>query len=295
MRIGIIIFYKNTHGNKKTGIWGEEIVSYDIAEGLRNQGVDCDIYAMEDEFTRKPLDVAIYLTDFVPKEFLYSIAKKNILWIQGFNYDYNGKIIDLDEIYKKNKDNYNIIMTASKVLADKYKLPFIVPPVNMKKFHHVEARQKYDVAWVGNLIKPPEVTKKFLSPFRHFNYYLAGGDFGKVSHDEFLKNVSESKINLHFGFEESVTWDMVTGRPFYLSACKAFTLMDKVPFFMEHFSDAMEFTNGGDGEKTKIEFYLEHDKPRKEMAEKAYHIVRKNFTSDIIAKKIKEEVLCTLY
>lgn len=296
MKIGFIVYYKNTHNHKTQGVWGEEIIANALIKALKGLRIDCDVYTADELFSGEPLDIAIYLSDFIPKMFIKEIGRKNVLWIQGFNYGLNGKIRDLDEVYQTNKDKYDLIITASRVLATQYDIPFIFPGVDMEVYKPESNGFNFDMSYIGNLIKPKKLTHRYLSAMSDFNYFLAGGDFGKISHEKWLKVVSGSKINLHFGFEESIKWDMVTGRPFFISACNGFTLMDEVPFFMEEFKNAMGFTNGYNI-KEQITYWLDlkNEKERVIFACRAYEIVKEKFNSESIGRNFFKEVLCTLF
>lgn len=300
MKIGFIVHFKNTHQHKTQGVWGEDIVANALIKPLNRLKIDCEVYERDELTSGNPLDIAIYLSDFVPQMYFKEISRKNVLWIQGFNYGENGEIKDLDKVYQENKNKYDLIITASRVLADKYNIPFIIPGVDLEmylpypKLGHINGN--WDISYIGNLIKPKELTIRYLSAMSDFNYYLAGGDFGKIPHEEWLKVVSNSRVNLHFGFNESIKWDMVTGRPLFISACNGFTLMDKVPFFMENFKNAMGFTTGHDI-KEQLIYWVDEKNAKKRMgfACRASEIVKERFSSEIVGKKFYKEVLCTLF
>lgn len=272
MKIGFLVVRKNTYADNKTGVWGDEIVSRAMCEYLRSKGHDAFLYVREEAKEAK-LDVCVYTThQIVPPIVVPKLAKRNILWIQGFTYD-GGNVISLDTIYEWCKPYYEIV-TSSRVLANKYNVPFIIPYTGFEAYRKTESRYSFDVSFIGNIIKPFETNTQYIRPLRNFEYGIYGGDFGKIGHEEALKVISGSKINLHYGFKESIEWDMVTGRPLFLSLCEAFTMMDKVPWFMDTFKDTIAFTDGGDDEEAKIRYYLENTEEREKMAKRAHEIVR---------------------
>ena len=286
-KIGFILKFTNTYENKHMGVWGDEIVSLALCKALNKRDIIAEVCSLSDVEGKVPYDIAIHTSDIASSSALYRTGKRNFLWIQGFQYD-NGKIESLDAVYDRTKNKYDKILTASKVLADKYNIPLLKPSVDLDLYHHVESPDNHEVSFIGNLIKPPEVDKKYIAPLGNFNYELYGGDLGKISHERGLEVMCGSKINLHFGFKETIEWDMIPVRPLHISACKAFTLSDEVPYMMEIYKDAIGFTKGGDDEIDKIKYYLEHEAERCIMANRAYEITKSMFSSDLIADKILE-------
>lgn len=282
--IAFIVLVKNSFNKKETGVWGDELVANAMVRGLRILGEEARVLQFDEDIR---CDIAIWMSDVIPKEFMKH--KKNYLWIQGFKYDGFSNIIPLDTYYDSKKDKYDKVFTASRKLANDKNIPFITPCVDFDYFHKVpQDRYKYEITFIGNIIKPGPVLYRYLSPMQDFKYGLFGGDFGKISHLQSLSVMAGSDINLHFGFEEAIEWDMVTGRPFHISACEQFTLSDKLPYFTEVYKDAIAFTDGGDDEKCVIAEYLKQPEKRKEMAKKAYEVTKENFECTKVAKKLLE-------
>lgn len=285
MKIGFSVFFKDSYKNKTTGVWGDEIVSRSLCRQLKSEGYDANLYIKE-ELQERPVDILIHTTYqvFHPHTLL-KVARFNILWIQGCTLE-RYCVIPLDRIYEMCKPYFNLIITSSRVLAKQKNIPFILPITGNEDYRKVQSDYDYEVSFIGNIIKPVETNIRYLNPLKHFEYAVFGGDFGKVSHEEALKVISGSKVNLHFGFKECIDWDLVTGRPFFQSMCEAFTLMDKVPYFMEIFKDSMAFTDGGDEEKELIRFYIENTEKRKKMAKESFDTVQ-SLAKDNLLKIIK--------
>ena len=281
MNVSFPLMHQNTHTNKTTGVWGEEIVADACVKMLSKAGINSytsNIRKLEENapFTSlSRIHVAIYMShETVSPWRLKRISDKSILWIQGFSYDSNMNIIPLDEIYNCFKEHYDLVITSSRVLAEKYDIPFVVPPLDTEKYYPVKTAKHTDCSFIGNIIKPFDTNKRYLRPFKDFKYQILGGDMGKISHDKWLKVVCGSKINLHYGFKEGIKWDMVTGRPLFVSACKSFLMCDKIPYFMEKFKEAFVFTDGGEDEVEKIKYYLENEEEREKKSLLAYEILR---------------------
>jgi hypothetical protein len=284
MKLAFVLLCTDTYKAKDTGVWGDEILSKGYASLTGGEPVSINNLAEGG----KRYDVAIHTTRIVDPNHLKKVADKNILWIQGFTYrDGTDDIIPLDEVYEQAKNIYDLVITSSRKLAKMYSIPFILPYTGLEGYEHVITDNFYDVSFIGNLIKPPETVRKYIAPLSDFNYGLFGGDFGKVSHEDALKIICGSSINLSFGFEDAIEWDMVTARPFYHCNCEAFTLMDKVPYFMETFGDSMAFTDGGDHERGQIKYYLENKAMRKEKRQRAAKIVKSIQPTNLL-KIIKE-------
>lgn len=286
MRIVFPLIFTNTHSDKNTGVWGEEVVALACAKILRRAGHEVDILQFDD--IKIKYDIAIFMNYTTIRLWkLKDYAYKNIFWIQGFNYD-GDRVLSLDNVYLLLKDKFDVIISASRKLAEKYNIPFVFPPVDFEEYYPVEKTEGKDVVFIGNIIKPFDTNVKYLRPLCNFNYGLFGGDFGKICHRDWLQVVCSAKINIHFGFAEGLEWDMVTGRPLFVAASKGFLICDKIPWFMEVFKDAFVFTEGGEDLKEKISYYLVHEDERNEKVLKAYEIVKNlnfNRLSEIIGGK----------
>ena len=285
MKIGFSVFFKDSYTNKTTGVWGDEIVSKSLCRQLQLSGYDADLYIKE-ELEKNPVDILIHTTYQVIHPYkVKKVANYNILWIQGITLEKNGAI-PLDTIYEMCKPYYDLIITSSRVLAKQKNIPFILPVTGNEDYVKVDSSYDLDVSFIGNIIKPYCTNVQYLQPLNSYKYGLFGGDLGKVSHRTALEIISGSKINLHYGFKECQDWNLVTGRPFFHSMCESFTLMDKVPYFMEIFGNSMSFTEGGEDEVNLIKYYLENEEKRKKMAKESFDIV-KSIEKDNLLKIIK--------
>lgn len=275
-KIGFILWRLNTQNNKETGVWGEEIICNALVKSLNKLGHTAKTYRPD---TVEPLDVAVYTCYDMPV--IPEVAKKNYLWIQGFNYGIDGNIFPLDTLYDLVKDRYDKVFTASTVLAKMRNISFLPPCVDFDYYHPVKFDPCYahDISFIGNMIKPTEVNQKYLGMLSGYNYGLYGGDYGKIDHETALKVICSSNINLHYGFEEGIKWDMVTGRPLFHSACKAFTLSDKLPYFETVFGEAMGFLRD-------VDYWLKIPILLMDCANRAYYIAKEKFSNEIIVKEL---------
>jgi len=292
MRIAFIVPFTNTYNLSHTGVWGDCILVEAIAKSLNKKGIQSGVHSVPDFKTEKPYDIAIHTNDLVHTMEFSNIAKKHYLWIQGIKAgivtDGLADLLDPEQIYEGAKHRYEKVFTLSKTLAERKNIPFVPCGVDMESYHPIEREKRYEITFLGNLIKPQRLNEQYMRPMGRFDYYLAGGVFGKVSHERGIEIVAQSEINLHFGYPHTLPWNMVIGRPLQNSACRGFTMMDEVPYMMEVYKDAMAFTKGGEDEIEKIHYYLSHQKEREDMAHRAYEITKQRFDSNIVAEKILE-------
>lgn len=285
LRVAFPVFYNDSYENKKTGVWGDEIAMRSCAKVLQDNGYEAGLYTREQVKNTKA-DICIYSNyQLIHPLVVKKIAPCNILWIQGFTYD-NGRIIPLDYVYDQIKGYYDLVITSSRTLAKQFDIPFVLPFNGNEDFRKVETRDDFDVSFIGNILKPIDTNVQYLRPLTDYRYGIFGGDFGKVGHERALEVISGSKVNLSYGFKECEYWDMVIARPFYHSLCEAFTMMDRVPWYMETFGKSICFTEGGDDEKEKLKYYLENEEMRKSMAKEAFEIA-KSIKNDNLLKIIK--------
>lgn len=278
MKVVFPVFVKHSMTNPREGVWGEELIANRYRDILRREGIECDVEGVE-HMEGRHWDVAIYSSyNLVHPMLLKNYADKNILWFQGFNYR-DGAVLSLDDLYGACKPYYDLLITSARTQSQKYGIPFVIPAIDFDRYNLPSKSMGYDyfpvcdVSFIGNIIKPWDTNFQYLAPMEGFDYRLHGGDFGKLDHEEWQNMVWGSKVNLHYGFQEGIEWDMVTGSPLFLAASGAFCMSDKIPWFMETFKDAMAFTDGGDDEKHQLEYYLEAEDVRRKMAARAYDIV----------------------
>jgi len=289
LKYGFILPFTGTGTRTDTGVWGDEILAKACISYMLKQGLYVDTYELGDFKTEEPVDVAIHMTDMVHQSMFPKIARKHILWIQGVKTD-KRDILHPGTIFEQNKGKYDKIITLSRRLADEQKIPFVPACVDMDVFHPVEAEKVYDISFIGNMIKPQELNKRYLTPMGNYKYGLFGGDMGKISHERALEVIAQSRINLHFGFRETIDWDMALGRPIQISACGGFTLMDTVPYFIELYGSSMRYTEGGADEVEAIAAILA-DKALQEKADLARVITKNNLSNDVVGKKLMEAIV----
>jgi len=264
-----------------------------------------ELYA-PDYLPNEKLDFMIHINDNPPlKEF----AEKNILYLQGSYHPGS------DRVFRKlKKNNYDGYAFVSNKLFNIHKsrggegifLPF---GVNLNFFYPREKdpNLEFEVAYIGNNIKGEYRTNKYLLPAADFNFGLFGNwnfskkqklkyalmiwkpfpayydkfreiSRGKIPQDKVPFLYSSSKINLNCTAQDSVEWDLITGRICEILACRGFAISDRTPIAEELLKGGIVFTDGGEDLKSKIKYYLKNESEREKIANIGYNHIIKNFS-----------------
>ncbi|MDD5109206.1 MAG: glycosyltransferase [Candidatus Omnitrophica bacterium] len=273
----------------------------------------CELF---NKYPEVKLDILVYLNKEKPD---LKKAKKHVVFFQNAYPEGNDNA--LKEFQSYNFDGY---MFASKKLLDYHQqlgyegiyLPFATDPDFFKPVLSQD-KYKFEVAYVGNNIKGPERTIKYIYPAFNFNFGLFGNwglktfkgwplprmifrphSLGQISMDELLILYSSAKIILNCSIQQHADWDTVIGRIYDVMACNGFLISDPIPSAKNKFGDIIEFSQGGRDLVNKIKYYLKHEDERLERAQKGRDLILK---SESYAFRVKDmliyfkELLCTSY
>ncbi len=304
MNIGLYIKWQKGSLERCGNVLGDELYGESICDALlRDPRVnECRLYAPNFS-PQKKLDVMVYLNDSPPND---RWAHKHVIYMQNA-YGVGSDIL-LREFQRERYDGYTFI---SYKLLDLHKnagyngiyLPFGVDTTLFYPRTH-DRRHTFDIAYVGNDIKGVERTCKYILPAVRYNFGLFGNweikpfyrrrfwrnwrktpEYkkvlnglcrGKIPQQDVPILYSSSKINLNCTAQDCVDWDVITLRVLEVLACKGFLITDKVRTAEKLMKNCMVFTNGGEDLTDKINYYLRHDKLRREIANEGYDYVTKH-------------------
>lgn len=167
---------------------------------------------------------------------------------------------------------------------------FDVLGADIVKFRPLNLKKKYDVVFVGTPKGDRLRYMRFLLK-KNVNFKLAGAGWddypefkenymGKLSDEEFVKFINESKINLCFS-QNFFAVPHVLERSMAVNACKSFALTEYVDGYFPKFTEGVDFVTfkNEDEMYNKIQYYLKNEKERENIAQKAYKKVTKKFSN----------------
>jgi spore maturation protein CgeB len=178
MRIGLFLEYKTgTVSNKKgENVLGEEVLALGLCKELEKlvEVESAEVYA-PNYLPKEKLDVMIYMNYITPIR--EELADTNLCYIQN-TYRFQGTKI----IYKTALSNgYTKFLVFSKKIQKDlqkmgYKAYFFPFCINTDTYRPIEYDKNfdYDVAFVGNDIKGPKRTTRYLLPAVKFDFGLFG-------------------------------------------------------------------------------------------------------------------------
>lgn len=160
--------------------------------------------------------------------------------------------------------------------------------IDTEHFKPLNLKKKYDVSFIGAPIGPRIELIRFLIKNgikvniwgKNWLGYPEFKDYyrGTLDDGEYLKIISESKINL------SPSKNMhgephFKGRVFEFGACKSFCLVDYFSGYLRFLEENKEivFVKDNNDLLKKIKYYLKHEKEREEIASRAYNKIVKNY------------------
>lgn len=174
---------------------------------------------------------------------------------------------------------------------DKAGIPwFDVLGADIEKFRPLNLKKKYEVVFVGT---PKGDRLKYMRYLlkKNVNFTLAGAGWddypefkdhyiGKLSDEEFVKFINESKISLCFS-QNFFAVPHVLERSMAVNACKSFALTEYVEGYFPKFTEGVDFVTFKNEEEMyeKIKYYLSHEKERENIAQKAYAKVTDKFSN----------------
>jgi len=170
-----------------------------------------------------------------------------------------------------NKDFY-VKMGARNVVT----VPWACDP----DFHRkLDVGKKYDVSFIGTAYPERRRIIRKLEKIDVFGDYWHG--FAKRRHnpvygEEYVKVINESMINLNLQAKISVAADAPTMRTFEIAGCGGFQISDYMPSLGRYFPMMPTFTDV-EGLRDEIEYYLDDEEDRYEIAMKCMEICRDSF------------------
>ena len=246
------------------------------------------------------LDVMVYMNDTEP---FFELAEKHVLYLQ------NGYPEGMDKVLMRLRDTgfdgfafiSNRLMTVQK--RQGYGGIYLPFGVDIDEFYPrmKVAEYDYEVAYAGNNIKGLERAVKYIYPavYHHFGLFgkwqsgpslyqqiLAKQCRGMIARENLPYLYSSAKINLNFTAEDQVNWEAMTDRPFQIMACKGLVMTDYVPESERELAQCLVVTKGEKDLSQKLDYYLTHDKERKEIAERGYQYVLTHATIQARARTL---------
>jgi spore maturation protein CgeB len=316
VKVGISLKWPLNSLNRPGNVVGDELYARSIATALEcTQRVSkCYLTAPGTPLPQK-VDVIMHFNDTDPDSHW---ARKHVLYLQnGYG---AGSEKALAEFRKKGFDGYAFI--SNRLLQLHWDaghtgiwVPFGVD-TNFFRAMPCEAALAHQVAYVGNDIKGVERTNRYIRPALKFDFGLYGNwqapswrkvvrdlmwlklqpayrrEFatisrGKIPQENVPALYSSAAINLNCTLEDCVRWDVVTLRAFEVMACGGFLITDEVPSLRSVCGEAVVITSGFDDLENKIEYYLSHERERKEIARMGPEVA-KNYSIDSMAHRLTD-------
>lgn len=313
MKIGLYVQWPlGSIDRQKGNVLGDELFGRSLAKSLSEiKGVQAELFA-PNHLPAEKLDYMIYLNDNKPHD---DWAKKRILYLQnGFGEEASDL---LSRVRQHGYDGY--IFFSQKLLKmhieDGYEGIFLPFGVDLKSFYprEIEDEYKFEVSYVGNDIKGPERSIKYLYPAAKFNFGLYGNwtrprsrfriwknwaprepyqvafekiSKGKIPQEKVPVLYSSSAISLNCTIQSCVDWDVITLRTFEVLACKGFLISDLVPSAEKALKDSVVFTTGGADLEEKIRYYLDKPNLRRDISQNGYERVIKEASIEARSKDL---------
>jgi len=310
MKVGLYIKWSRRPLSFEGNVLGDRLYAESLSRSLRKilHVSEVEIFS-PDYLPNKKIDVMVYLNDTKP---ISKWAKKHVLYLQnGYNRDASELIKEFQAI---GYDGYVFFSLKMLEIHESlgYQGIFLPFGVDLELFYPRQPDKKYtyDLAYIGNDIKGAERTKAYLLPAVKYNFGLFGNwkpqyrlrfwrnwrrsDYGKVlekisqgkiPQEDVSILYSTAKVNLNCTLQCCVDWDVISLRTYEVLACKGFLISDIVPIAQKTMEDCMVFTKGGDDLIAKIDYYLTHEKERKEIAQNGYEYVTKKASIDLRARE----------
>lgn len=152
---------------------------------------------------------------------------------------------------------------------------------NPKHYKPLDLPKKYDVTFIGQKYGDRgTLIDKLCSVGINAKAFGRGfTDDKPLEFHDYLRIVSQSKININTSECSSKQGTQMKARSFEIPCCKGFLLNEKY-YELDKFFTPKEMVqwNGFDDLVGKIRYFLSHDKERKEIAERAYKRILKEHT-----------------
>ena len=205
-------------------------------------------------------------------------------WVWDFmqNEDWHMKMVKACDLYLSN-DIYNGTYEGTNL----YYFPFDVSDCNIDKV--IGQEKKYRVSFFGTWLGQgdriewlTEINKEI--PITVFSWnHEEGAKHGFEAYpavwgNDFAQRVAETKIILGFNVNDHC-WGYWSNRVGKVLSTGGFLLQRYVPGMELFLRDGVEYFSTIEEAKKKINFYLEHNTKREEIAQRGYEIGRDRFTS----------------
>ncbi len=160
--------------------------------------------------------------------------------------------------------------------------------VNVEEFKPLKLEKKYDVTFIGTPNQDRAEYIRFLQQNGiNISVFGAGWDKypefnkingGKVSNEELLKIINQSRINISFT-KNYINKLHFKSRVFEICACKSFLLTELFSGYYDFYKEGKEMVTFKNKEEMleKVRFYLKNSKKREEVALAGYKKTIKNY------------------
>lgn len=265
--------------------WGDLFFAKALSKSFSKLGFNVIVQEREHWYDDEEIDIAFVLRGLVDYNPDYSNI--NIMWNIS-----HPELISIEE-YEK----YDQVFISSKKYADKIKKEAntnITPLLQCTDpevfFPEVGDDISDEILFVGvtrGVYR--EIIKDILKTNHDVSIYGMGweeyvdekyikGQF--IPNDELHKYYSSCKILLNDHWEDMRDEDFPSNRLFDALACGTFVISDKIPSADTLFEGSIITYDGVDDLNDKIDYYLNHESERMDLAEKGKEIVLKNHTFD---------------
>lgn len=173
--------------------------------------------------------------------------------------------------------------------------------VNTNTFRSLGVKKKYDVTFIGtpkrdrtdfirHLVTQGIVVRIFGAGWEAHPELLACYG-GKLTHEEYVRVLNQSKINLSFSknYEGVPSYK---GRVAEIAACRSFALSEHFDGYGHILADGKEIAMFRDKDDLlkKVRYYLRHEKEREAIAQRAYRKVVRKFAHE----KVLADIFATI-
>lgn len=252
----------------------------------------------------KNIENEIVIYNPFEKEDFAIVMKQKLPELKIFMYcsDDEWRCFNYDRYLALYVDFFSITAKAHLLLYKKWGFENVIGTnwaCNTKKFHPLDIKKKYDVTFIGaaygqridyvrEAIKNKiniKVFGKGWDKFQEIKPYWGGF----VSSEDMNKIINQSKINLNFMWSSQGGYQ-VKGRNFELSGCDVFQLCNYGEELLEYFEPDINIGTFKDKNYfiEKINYYLENEKEREEIAKKSYDLTLQKHTWKLKFKEIFE-------
>lgn len=301
----------NVSSEKNWKTWGDYILGQDLKAGFEELGHNVKDFYIDDLGGDDSIktDVDIYMHGFVPYNPKKRDNKSNVMYLyypletaNSFKYKNLSNIQEKDwyslqtELWE-----FDLIAVGSykyKKEIDKLGIKTIFTPqfTNPKKFYYEYDKDKsHDILFVG---RPgyERISAKWAIE-NGFEVALYGNGWQNIAPIEFYKGdyIDNNELNKYYSSAKIVLNDtredmkkagFISNRVFDVTASGGFLISDYMEEIEHFYGDSIPMFKNKEELKELLSYYLSHPDEREKKAKKAQEITLKNFTNEIIAKRI---------